>query len=91
VWDEGAADTGSADEGGGESGGEGGDDVVYFDTFGLTEGQPSYDGTHYGQRVNVAKAQILLNFLERMVIGRGIEEALRALQHQQGLEGSKAR
>jgi hypothetical protein len=55
------------------------DDVFYFDTFGLTDGQPSYDGTHYGQRVNVAKAQVLLNFLERVVISRGVSEALLAL------------
>lgn len=38
--------------------------VPVFDTFNLTLGVHSYDGTHYGFGVNMIKAQLFMNFLE---------------------------
>ena len=38
--------------------------VPVFDTFYLTLGVHSYDGTHYGIGVNMIKAQLFLNFLD---------------------------
>lgn len=38
--------------------------VPVFDTFNLTLGVHSYDGTHYGFGVNMMKAQLLMNFLD---------------------------
>ena len=43
--------------------------VAVFDTFNLTLGVSSYDGTHYGFGVNMMKAQLLLNFLEEKLEG----------------------
>ena len=42
--------------------------VAVFDTFNLTLGVNSYDGTHYGFGVNMVKAQLLLNFLEENLV-----------------------
>ena len=39
--------------------------VPIFDTFNLTLGVHSYDGTHYGFGVNMIKAQLFLNFLNQ--------------------------
>ena len=39
--------------------------VPIFDTFNLTLGVHSYDGTHYGFGVNMMKAQLLMNFLDQ--------------------------
>ena len=39
-------------------------EVPVFDTFNLTVGVHSYDGTHYGFGVNMMKAQLFLNFLD---------------------------
>ena len=39
-------------------------EVPVFDTFNLTRGVHSYDGTHYGFGVNMMKAQLFLNFLD---------------------------
>lgn len=38
--------------------------VPVFDTFNLTLGVHSYDGTHYGFGVNMMKAQLFMNFLD---------------------------
>lgn len=38
--------------------------IPVFDTFNLTLGVHSYDGTHYGVGVNMIKAQLFLNFLD---------------------------
>ncbi|XP_071078780.1 uncharacterized protein [Haliotis cracherodii] len=38
-------------------------DVPVLDTFNLTKGVTSFDGTHYGIGVNLMKAQILLNYI----------------------------
>ena len=38
--------------------------VPIFDTFNLTLGVHSYDGTHYGFGVNMVKAQLFFNFLD---------------------------
>ena len=38
--------------------------VPVFDTFNLTLGVHSYDGTHYGFGVNMIKAQLFMNFLD---------------------------
>ena len=38
--------------------------VPEFDTFNLTLGVHSYDGTHYGFGVNMMKAQLFMNFLD---------------------------
>ena len=38
--------------------------VPIFDTFNLTLGVHSYDGTHFGFGVNMVKAQLFLNFLD---------------------------
>lgn len=37
--------------------------IPVFDTFKLTNGTVSFDGVHYGRGVNLAKAQIFLNYL----------------------------
>ena len=38
--------------------------IPVFDTFNMTLGVHSFDGTHYGFGVNMLKARVLLNFLE---------------------------
>lgn len=38
--------------------------IPVFDTFNLTLGVHSYDGTHYGFGVNMMKAQLFMNFLD---------------------------
>ena len=38
--------------------------VPVFDSFNLTLGVHSYDGTHYGFGVNMMKAQLFMNFLD---------------------------
>lgn len=38
--------------------------VTLFDTFNMTTGVHSFDGTHFGVGVNTMKVQILLNYLE---------------------------
>ena len=38
--------------------------VAVFDTFNLTIGVHSYDGTHYGFGVNMMKAQLFINFID---------------------------
>lgn len=38
--------------------------IPVFDTFNLTSGVRSIDGTHFGMGVNVMKAQLLMNFLQ---------------------------
>lgn len=42
-------------------------DIQTFDSYRLTQGAYSYDGSHYGRAVNLLKAQLLLNHLEEMV------------------------
>lgn len=37
--------------------------ITVLDTFNMTQGVHSFDGTHYGFGVNMKKAQILLNYL----------------------------
>lgn len=37
--------------------------ITVLDTFNMTKGVHSFDGTHYGFGVNMKKAQILLNYL----------------------------
>ncbi|XP_068688714.1 uncharacterized protein [Montipora foliosa] len=38
--------------------------IAVFDTFNMTTGVHSFDGTHFGVGVNIMKVQILLNYLE---------------------------
>lgn len=38
--------------------------ITLFDTFNMTMGVHSFDGTHFGVGVNTMKVQILLNYLE---------------------------
>lgn len=38
--------------------------ITVFDTFSMTKGVHSFDGTHFGVGVNMMKVQILLNYLE---------------------------
>ena len=38
--------------------------IPVFDTFSLTRGVRSIDGTHFGMGVNMVKAQLLLNFIK---------------------------
>ena len=38
--------------------------IPVFDTFSLTSGVRSIDGTHFGKGVNMMKAQLLLNFIK---------------------------
>ena len=38
--------------------------IPVFDTFSLTRGVRSIDGTHFGVGVNIMKAQLLLNFIK---------------------------
>ncbi|XP_067665829.1 uncharacterized protein [Haliotis asinina] len=46
-------------------------DVPVLDTFNLTQGVTSFDGTHYGLGVNLMKAQIFLNYIaEQEIRGR---------------------
>ncbi|XP_071104508.1 uncharacterized protein [Haliotis cracherodii] len=40
--------------------------VPVFDTFNMTHGVVSPDGTHYGSGINIMKAQMLLNFLQEI-------------------------
>ena len=42
--------------------------VPVFDTFNLTLGVHSYDGTHYGFGVNMLKAQLFINFLDKTLL-----------------------
>lgn len=37
--------------------------IPFFDTFAVTYNQTSFDGSHYELRVNVLKAQLLLNVI----------------------------
>ena len=45
--------------------------VPVFDTFNLTLGVHSYDGTHYGFGVNMMKAQLFMNFLDETFQKKG--------------------
>ena len=38
--------------------------IAVFDSFNMTTGVNSFDGTHFGIGVNMMKVQILLNYLE---------------------------
>ena len=38
--------------------------IPVFDTFSLTSGVRSIDGTHFGMGLNMVKAQLFLNFLQ---------------------------
>ena len=40
--------------------------VYVFDTFNLTQGVHSFDGTHYGQALNKLKVELLLNSLKML-------------------------
>ena len=52
--------------------------VKVFDTFDLTRGIHSYDGTHYGVGVNMLKAQLLMNFLEETMESKDSESKTRS-------------
>lgn len=45
--------------------------IPVFDTFNLTLGVHSYDGTHYGFGVNMMKAQLFMNFLDETFQQKG--------------------
>jgi hypothetical protein len=40
--------------------------IGIFDTYNLTVEATSFDGSHYGQRVNVEKAQLVVNYLDKL-------------------------
>ena len=40
--------------------------IPVFDTFSVTDGVMSIDGTHYGFGVNVLKAQLFLNYIQQL-------------------------
>lgn len=40
--------------------------IYYFDMYNLTRDVSSFDGSHYGLRVNLEKAQVIINFLDRL-------------------------
>ncbi|XP_046578097.1 uncharacterized protein LOC124285862 isoform X2 [Haliotis rubra] len=40
--------------------------ITVFNTFNLTDGMSSFDGTHYGMGVNVVKSNILLHYIAEL-------------------------
>lgn len=40
--------------------------IYYYDMYNLTREASSFDGSHYGLRVNLLKAQVAVNFLDRL-------------------------
>ncbi|XP_031571455.1 uncharacterized protein LOC116305644 isoform X2 [Actinia tenebrosa] len=48
--------------------------VDVLDFFNMTLGVHSYDGTHYGYGVNIAKAQFLLNFIDSTIDSKTIRK-----------------
>ncbi|XP_046327297.2 uncharacterized protein LOC124111591 [Haliotis rufescens] len=42
--------------------------VPIFDTFNMTDGMTSFDGEHYGLGMNIAKANVLLSYLNELKI-----------------------
>ncbi|XP_046578092.1 uncharacterized protein LOC124285859 [Haliotis rubra] len=41
-------------------------EIPVFDTFNMTDGMTSFDGEHYGLGMNVAKANVLLSYLDEL-------------------------
>jgi hypothetical protein len=41
--------------------------ISVFDVFKMTSGVHSYDGTHYGFGINIAKAQLLFNYIDATI------------------------
>ncbi|XP_046357031.2 uncharacterized protein LOC124135644 [Haliotis rufescens] len=41
-------------------------EIPVFDTFNMTDGMTSFDGEHYGLGMNVAKANVLLSYLNEL-------------------------
>ena len=42
--------------------------LFVFNTYNMTSGTTSFDGTHFGLGINVMKSKILFNFIEQLTL-----------------------